>query len=40
MEEEKIDKGILITRDLLDRNEVKGKEIRMIPAWLFLMVMS
>jgi len=26
--------------DLLDRIEVKGKEIRMIPEWLFLMVVS
>ena len=40
MEGEKIHKGILITRDLLDRQEIKGKDIRMIPAWLFLMVVS
>ncbi len=40
MEGSNIDKGILVTRDLLDRYEIKGKEIRLIPAWLFLMVVS
>ena len=40
MEGANINKGILVTRDLLDRYEVKGKEIRLIPAWLFLMVVS
>jgi len=40
MEGENIDEGILVTRDLLDTFEVKGKKIRMIPAWLFLMVVS
>jgi hypothetical protein len=40
MEGEKIDKGILVTRDLLDRQVVKGKDVRMVPAWLFLMIVS
>lgn len=40
MEGSNIDKGILVTRDLLDRYEINGKDIRMIPAWLFLMVVS
>lgn len=40
MEKFKIDKGVLVTRDLLDTYEVKGKLIRLIPAWLFLMIIS
>jgi predicted AAA+ superfamily ATPase len=40
MEKFRTDKGILVTRNLLDRYEVKGKDIRLIPAWLFLMVVS
>jgi predicted AAA+ superfamily ATPase len=40
MEKFKVDKGVLVTRDTLDTYEIKGKKIRLIPAWLFLMVMS
>ncbi len=40
MEKFKIDKGILVTRDLFDTHEIKGKQIRLIPTWLFLMIIS
>lgn len=40
MEEFKIDKGVLVTRDLLATHEINGKDIRIIPAWLFLMMLS
>jgi len=40
MDKFKIDKGVLITRDLLDTHKINGKEIQMIPTWLFLMMLS
>ena len=40
MEKFKVDKGVLVTRDLLATHKINGKEIRMIPAWLFLMILS
>ncbi len=36
----KLDTGILVTRDLFDMYEANGKYIQLIPAWLFLMMVS
>lgn len=30
-------KGIVITKDLLEKREIEGKEILFVPAWLFLL---
>lgn len=36
----KLDTGILVTRDLFDMYDANGKHIQLIPAWLFLMMVS
>lgn len=40
MEKFNVDKGVLVTRDVLDTHKVNEKEIQLIPAWLFLMMIS
>ena len=40
MEQYKLDTDILVTRDLFDMYEANGKLIQLIPAWLFLMMVS
>ena len=40
MEKFHVKKGILVTRDLLDVHNINGKEIRLIPVWLFLLMFS
>jgi predicted AAA+ superfamily ATPase len=40
MEKFHVGKGILVTRDLLDVYTVDGKEIQLIPVWLFLLMFS
>jgi|GEM_PF-4296008 len=37
MEENNLSRGILITKDLMDRKSSNGKEILFIPAWLALL---
>ncbi|RLG13590.1 MAG: hypothetical protein DRN71_04550 [Candidatus Nanohalarchaeota archaeon] len=37
MEKYKLKKGIIVTKDLLDRKEKNNHEILFIPAWLFLL---
>lgn len=36
-EEFKLEKGIVITKDLLENRQIKGREILFIPAWLLLL---
>ena len=40
MEKFHVEKGILVTRDLLDVYTVNGKKIQLIPVWLFLLMFS
>ena len=37
MEKRKIDKGMVVTKDLYDKKRFEGKEISFIPMWLFLL---
>jgi hypothetical protein len=37
MEKFKVKKGIVVTKDLLDKRNVDSKEVLFIPAWLFLL---
>jgi len=37
MEKFKTKKGVVVTKDLLKKEEVNHKEILFIPAWLFLL---
>lgn len=37
MEKFKVDKGILITKNLFDKQKIEKKEIMFIPAWVFLL---
>ncbi|MBN2013953.1 MAG: ATP-binding protein [Candidatus Altiarchaeota archaeon] len=37
MDKYKTDKGYMITKDLLQKQKINGKEIQLIPAWLFLL---
>ncbi len=37
MERFNVNKGILITKDLFDKQDIDGEEILFIPAWLFLL---
>lgn len=38
LEKYKKNKGLIVTKDVFRREEINGKEIVMIPAWLFLLV--
>ncbi|MFH1637681.1 MAG: ATP-binding protein [Candidatus Woesearchaeota archaeon] len=40
MEKFKVRKGIIISRDLLEKKKIKDKEIYLIPAWLFLLLLD
>jgi predicted AAA+ superfamily ATPase len=31
------DKGIIVTKNLLERREIDGREILLIPVWVFLL---
>jgi len=37
MDEHKLNKGIVVTKDLIDQKKIDGKTISFIPAWLFLV---
>jgi len=37
MDEHKLNKGIVVTKDLIDQKKIDGKTISFIPAWLFLI---
>lgn len=34
-----IEKGIVVTKDLLDEQIIKGKKVLFIPAWIFLLIL-
>ena len=38
MEKQGLGKGVVITRDIMERRMVKGKEVLLVPAWLALLV--
>ncbi len=37
MESYGVKRGLVITKDLLDRKSVDGREVVFVPAWLFLL---
>ena len=38
MNEFGVREGVVVTRDILEERTVNGKRIRLIPAWLFLLM--
>ncbi len=37
MESYGVERGLVITKDLLDRKSIDGREVAFVPAWLFLL---
>lgn len=40
MDEYSVKRGIVVTKDMLERKIIDGKEIIFIPAWLFLLALD
>lgn len=40
MEDYPVDRGIVVTKDLLERKIIDGREIIFVPAWLFLLALD
>jgi len=40
MEQEGIDNGIVVSRDLLEDRVIEGRTIRFIPIWMALVMLS